>query len=155
MFVRPRLNPSAIIVSAIVYFAIDTAWYSFFLKQWVTGIGRNMAWLHGTGGNLPLACAIALASAAVLAAVLAWCIQVTGEQTPLRGMEVAVVLWLGFVLTTWTSEYVFEQRSIEALAITAGFPLVGMIAQGAILGAWKSKHTHRWRRRDTTPAHVS
>ncbi len=139
MFVRPHLNPFAIIVAAVLYCAIEAAWFSIFLKQWVIGIGRSMEWLNGPGIHLTLQCAVALVSAAVIAAVLAWCIQVTGEQTALRGMEVAVVLWLGFVLTTWATEYIFEVRSLQTLAINTGFPLVGMIVQGAVLGAWRTR----------------
>jgi hypothetical protein len=63
----------------------------------------------------------------------------TGEQTALRGVKVAVMLWFGFVLTTWATEYVYEVRPLSLLAINAGFWLLGMAVMGAIVGSWKKK----------------
>jgi hypothetical protein len=63
----------------------------------------------------------------------------TGEQTALRGIKVAVMLWFGFVLTTWVTEYVYEVRPLSLLAINAGFWLLGMTVMGAIVGSWKKK----------------
>jgi hypothetical protein len=63
----------------------------------------------------------------------------TGEQTALRGIKVAALLWFGFVLTTWATEYVYEARPLSLLAINAGFWLPAMVLMGAIVGGWKKK----------------
>lgn len=65
--------------------------------------------------------------------------QLTGPQTALRGIKVGVLLWAGFVLTSWSTEYVFEVRPLSLLGINAGFWLLGMALMGAIVGGWKKK----------------
>ncbi len=92
-----------------------------------------------TGVNPALQYATALLSAAVIAAAISCVTQLTGPQTAFRGMRAAALLWLGFVLTTWATEYVFEVRTYKLFAINTGFWLIGMIIMGAIVGAWKKK----------------
>jgi hypothetical protein len=49
------------------------------------------------------------------------------------------VAWVGFVLTTWSAEYAFEEKGLRVLAINTGISLIGMVVMGAIQGAWKAK----------------
>jgi hypothetical protein len=56
-----------------------------------------------------------------------------------EGATIAAALWLGFVFTTWATEYAFEARSIQILAINTGYSLIGMLLMGLVLGGWKSK----------------
>jgi hypothetical protein len=65
--------------------------------------------------------------------------QLTSPQTAVRAMKIGAVLWLGFVLTTWATENVFEVRAYALFAINTGFWLIGMVTMGAIVGAWKKK----------------
>jgi hypothetical protein len=136
---RIRQNYLAIAIAAIACFLFEAAWYSFFLQTWLDGIGRTAQWLMATGVNPALQYLTALVSAAVIATAISCVTQLTGPQTALRGIKVAVMLWLGFVLTTWSTEYVFEVRPWSLLGVNAGFWLFGMIVMGAIVGAWKKK----------------
>ena len=81
----------------------------------------------------------ALVAAAVIATAISCVTQLTGSQTMLRGVQVALLVWFGFVLPTWATEYVFEVRPFSLLAVNAGFWLLGMMLMGAIVGAWKKK----------------
>jgi hypothetical protein len=136
---RVRQNYLAIAVAAVACFLFEAAWYSYFIQDWLDGIGRTMASLMATGVNPALQYGTALLSAAVLAAAISCVTQLTGPQTALRGMRVAALLWLGCVLTTWSTEYVFEVRTYKLFAINTGFWLIGMVMMGAIVGAWKRK----------------
>jgi hypothetical protein len=137
---RVRLNYLAILVAAIACFLFEAGWYTFFLKTWLNGIGRSMDWLMSPAGNSPtLQYGTALVSAAVMAAAISCVTQLTGQQTALRGIKVGVLLWFAFVLTTWSTEYVFEVRPLSLLGINGGFWLLGMALMGAIVGAWKKK----------------
>ncbi|MGO9340559.1 MAG: DUF1761 domain-containing protein [Terracidiphilus sp.] len=129
----------AIVVAAIACFLFEAGWYSFFLQSWLSGIGRTSAWLMATGVNPALQYATALISAAVIATAISCVTQLTGPQTALRGIKTGVLLWLGFVLTTWSTEYVFEVRPWSLLGINAGFWFFGMAIMGAIVGGWKKK----------------
>src|ERR1035437_3004290 len=105
---RVRQNYWAILVAAAACFLFEAVWYSIFLQPWLNGIGRTRGWLMGAGVNPTLQYATALVSAAVMAAAISCIIQLTGPQTVLRGLKAGVLLWLGFVLTTCSTEYVFE-----------------------------------------------
>jgi len=136
---RVRQNYLAIIVAAIACFLFEAGWYSYFLQTWLDGIGRTMQWIVTSGVSPALQYGTALISAAVIAAAISCITQLTGEQTAVRGIKVAALLWLGFVLTTLSTEYVFEVRPWSLLGINAGFWLGGMVVMGAIVGAWKKK----------------
>jgi hypothetical protein len=136
---RVRQNYLAITVAAVACFLFEAGWYSIFLQPWLDGLGRTKEWLMATGVNPALQFATALVSAAVIASAISCVTQLTGPQTALRGVRVAGMLWLGFVLTTWATEYVFEVRTYLLFAINTGFWLLSMILMGAIVGAWKKK----------------
>jgi hypothetical protein len=134
-----RQNLLAILAAAIACFVFEAIWYSVFLDAWLRGIGRTHAWLDATGVNPLLQYATALLSAGLIAAAISAFTQLTGAQTALRGIKVAVALWAGCVLTTIATEYVFEVRTYAIFSINAGFWLIGMVLMGAIVGAWKKK----------------
>ena len=136
---RVRQNYPALLVSATLSLLFETVWYSFFLNAWLKGIGRNQQWLETSGVSLWLQCGTAFLSAGLIAAAISGFTQLTGRQTAARGMKVGFVLWLGCVLPTFATEYVFELRSYAIFAINAGFWLVSMMLMGAIVGAWKKK----------------
>jgi hypothetical protein len=137
---RIRQNYLAIVIAAIANFLLEAGWYSYFMQPWLDGIGRTRAWLMSASGfNPAIQYGTALISAAVMATALSCVIQLTGPQTTLRGIKVAVLLWLGFVITTWSTEYVFEVRPLSLLGINGGFWLIGMVVMGAIVGGWKKK----------------
>ena len=137
---RVKQNYLAIAVATIACFVFEAVWYTIFIQPWLDGIGRSKEWLMSAAGYNPaLQYGTALISAAVIAAAISCVTQLTGPQTALRGIRVAAMLWLGFVLTTLSTEYVFEVRPWSLLGINAGFWLLGMILMGAIVGAWKKK----------------
>jgi hypothetical protein len=134
-----RLNYLAILVSALVYFAMQAVWFTVFMKEWLVGIGKTADQLHQEGGSVVLAYAIAFVGALVLAAAISWFTQMTGKQTVIRGVLIGVVAWVGFVLTTWSAEYAFEEKSLQILGINTLISLIGLVVMGAIQGAWKAK----------------
>jgi hypothetical protein len=137
---KVRQNYWAILVAAIACFLFEAAWYSIFTKSWLEGIGRTREWLMSAPGFHPaLQFGTALVAAAVTAAAISRVTQYTGQQTAVRGIKVAAMLWVGFVLTTWSTEYVFEVRPLSLYAINEGFWLLGMMLMGAIVGGWKKK----------------
>jgi hypothetical protein len=136
---RVKQNYLAILVAAVACFLLEAGWYSIFLQPWLNGIGRTSQWLTSSGVNPALQFAVALASEAVIAAAISCLTQLTGPQTLLRGIKVAALLWLGFMLPALSLEYVFEVRTWSLLGINAGFWLIGMMFMGAIVGGWKKK----------------
>ena len=136
---RIRQNYLAIAVAAIACFLLEAGWYSSFYIPWLSGIGRTDDWLRHNGPGIPIQFATALVMAALMATAISCVTQLTGRQTALRGIKVGALLWAGFELTTWSTEYIFEVRPISLFLINAGYWLFGMILMGAIVGAWRKK----------------
>jgi hypothetical protein len=137
---RVRQNYLAILIAAIACFLLEAAWYSYFQQAWLSGVGRTREWLMGPGAlNPAIQYGTALLAAAVMATAISCVTQLSGPQTALRGIRAGALLWLGFELTAWSTEYAFEVRPLSLLGINAGFWLLGMMLMGAIVGAWKKK----------------
>jgi uncharacterized protein DUF1761 len=134
-----RHNPFAIAVATLVYFFLGAVWFTMFMNPWLAGIGRTMESLKTSGAPPWLSYVVALIMTAIIATALSWIIQATGPQTATRGATIAAALWLAFVFTTWATEYAFEARGLSILAINTGYPLVGMLLMGLIIGGWKAK----------------
>ena len=136
-----RLHWVAILVAAIVSFIFEALWYSVFMNQWLSGIGRTREWLVSAGLNPSIQYATAILCSIIVAAVLTICIQASGEQTARRGIICGAVIWFGFIATGWAKEYIFEVRSLQIFAINTGYALLDLMLIGAIVGAWKKKST--------------
>jgi Protein of unknown function (DUF1761) len=126
----------AVIVAAIVYWLIGAPWFSLMQAPWLVGIGKTMQELQASGLPKWLPHVVTLISNFAMAYVLGWLILATGPQTLMRGITIGAILWI-FIGAAFATEYVFEARSVQLFAINAGYPLVGMILMGGILGAWK------------------
>jgi Protein of unknown function (DUF1761) len=133
-----KVNYPAVIVAAVAHFVLGSIWFTVLQKPWLASVGKTLGELRRQG-NATVAYTVAFGANLILAWVLARLMIATGRTTVARGMELAALLWLGFTATTMATAFVFEARSLEAFAIIAGYPLVGMLLMGAILGAWKGK----------------
>jgi ABC-type thiamin/hydroxymethylpyrimidine transport system permease subunit len=134
-----KLNWVAILVAAIASFLFEALWYSIFLNEWLNGIGRTREWLMANGVPLALQYGVAILCAVVAATILSIIIQASGADTARRGIICGALVWLGFVATSWATEYIFEVRTLQIYAINAGFWLFDLMLVGAIVGAWKKK----------------
>ena len=134
-----RHYPLAIIVAVLCYFGLGAVWFTVFRSAWLEAIGKTMEQLQASGVSPVLAYLVALLLALALALFLSWLIQVTGPATVARGIQLAIVVWFATVFATFATEYAFEGRGVKALAIVTGYPLIGMILMGAVLGGWRQK----------------
>ena len=132
-----KINILAVVVAAVVYWLLGAAWFTVLSKAWLAGIGKTMEQLKQEGGSPALAYVVALVCNLIMACVLSWLVIQTGEQTAMRGIGLGALLWMGLVGTSIGTEYVFESRSLQIFAITGGYPLVGLVLMGAIVGGWK------------------
>ena len=112
------------------------------MTQWLEGIGRAKEWLISASTTTVtpgLQYATALICSIIAATILSIAIQATGEQTALSGVLCAILIWLGFIATSWAKEYIFEVRTLEIFAINTGYSLIDLMLIGAIVGGWKKK----------------
>ena len=134
---RVQQNYIANIVAAVAAFLIEAGWYSYFQQEWLNGLGRTRAWLSEAGVNPALQYGAALLAAFVMATAISCVVQMGGRQTLLRGIRAGILLWIGFVVPAFATEFVFEVRSWQFFGITVGVWLAGMIVMGAIVGVWR------------------
>ena len=136
---KPKVNWLAVIVAAVAHFVLGAIWFTVLGPQWLAGIGKTMPQLQAEAVSPAVAYTVAFLCNIVIARVLAQIIVATAESSLMQGMKIAFFMWAGFVATTFLTAYVFEGRRTTIWAINAGYPLVGMLIMGAILGAWPAK----------------
>jgi hypothetical protein len=129
------VNWLAVIVAAVVMFAIGAAWYTvLFGQQWraLMGIpegtqpeGFVQALVVGFIGNL--------LEAYVLALFIGYA---TATSNIMTGLTVAFWAWLGFVVSIMVPSIFFERKPPMVVAINASHQLVGLLVMGLILGWW-------------------
>ncbi len=119
-----------VIVAAIPYVLMGYPWFSIFRDPWFYGGGLTVEQLTKGPGYFE-AFSVAVISSVIMASILAFVIISTGEQTVLRGLKIAFLMWLGFISTLLATQYIFEARTLAYFAITAGYPLIGMLIMGA------------------------
>lgn len=126
------LNYLAIIVAAIAHMLVGLIWFSrrLFGNAWFELTGKDLtparAWL-------PLAVVGHLAIAFVLAILFS----LAGVTTIPGGVALAVLVWLGFIVTLEIGELVWEKIPFQLFVIRIGNHLVAMSLAGAILAAWR------------------
>jgi len=137
-----KVNWTAVVVAAIVYFVIGAVWYITLTDPWLAGVGKTEAQIRAERPDPTMAFLITFLCNLILASVLAQVIVATAAKpTAFHGIRVAFIAWAGFIATTLMMNYQFEVRTFTLWAINAGYPLVGMLVMGAILGAWTKKDT--------------
>lgn len=132
------INYLAIAGAAVACFILEIIWFGYFMRPWMNGLGECSGWYATKTHIHPVfQFSVAFISQLVIATGVSFVTQLTGAQTTLRGMGTGASLWFAFVLTIWATEYAFELRPMSQLGINGGFWLLGMVAMGAIVGAWK------------------
>ncbi len=127
------LNFIAILVAALVSFAIGGLWYSplLFGKAWMEENGftdedtqGNMVLIFGT--TFVLALIIAFNLAAFLGP----------DVTVAQGLTYGALAGIGWVAAAIGILYLFERKSMRLFLINAGYHAVTFTLMGGILGLW-------------------
>lgn len=135
-----RVNPAAVAVSGVVFWIIQAVWYTCFRQPYMDAVNLPPEQIkRAIEHPSPLPYVTALLANILIAYVISIVMRQSGAVAVSRGIIVALVLWGGIVMTHLATLYSFEQRSTVLLAINGGSSLIGMLACGAICGAWKKK----------------
>lgn len=130
---------AAIMVAAVADWLLGAVWFTVFANQWRAGLrmpGEEIQ-AHSEHPNFwPFL--IALVCSIVMAYSIARL--VSGSQTHglLRGIVAGILVGLA-AAAAMVTEMVFEIRPGPFVFIAAGYPLVGCMLMGIIVGVWKPK----------------
>jgi len=128
------MNWVAIVVAAVVNMVIGSLWFSplLFQRPWVAmRVDKNPM----SGVASPMLYVITAVGALVSAITLDWIIGLAGGRTLTGGAIIGLYAGLGFVAPAILSDNLFNERPFKLYLIVGGFPVVGLLVMGAILGA--------------------
>ena len=133
-----EINYWAVLVAAVVNFALGAVWYSpaLFGKRWLAIINKSEAELEEMKKGATRGYVLSVVGALVMSFVLAHIVDYGQATTIASGMQSGFWLWLGFVATTNLSSVLFEARPTGLYLISMGYYLVSLLIMGAILAIW-------------------
>lgn len=130
------VNVWAVLVAAVVYFAIGAVWYGvLFGKPWMAALGRTMEDIRHSGGA-----SISYLWTFLLEIVLCFVLAVLILNSPVTGFGggagYGLLVGLGIWGTLLAITFLYEGRKTSLYLIDLGYHVVGLLVAGGILGAW-------------------
>lgn len=128
-----NVNLVAVVIAAISTMVVGYVWYSkaLFANQWLKLSGLNEADIKK---GAPMAYSMMFVASLVMAYILDWFILATGKTGWMGGAEIGCLAAIGFVVTAFVGDTVFNKKPMQLFWITAGFHVVSITIAGAILG---------------------
>jgi hypothetical protein len=126
------INLLAVFVAGVAHMLTGLVWFSpkLFGNAWAELTGKDLTpdsrWLVA-----------GLVGHQVIALALAVIVRLAGATTVLGGIAVAVLVWLGFVVTLEVGELIWEKIPVRLFLIRIGNHLVALGIAGAILAVWR------------------
>lgn len=132
------INIWAVIVSAVVAFAVGALWYSplLFAKQWMQAHGYTPEKLAAMQKQARRDYAVSFVCFLVTAAVMGLLVAITHMSNVIAGIKLGVLCWVGFAGTLGLTSTLYSGKPLKVFAIDAGYQLVYFILMGAILVGW-------------------
>ena len=125
----------AVLIAGVVSMAIGSLWYSpiLFGKHWMNLSGicagkMEKAKADGVGHLY----ALALLNAFLMAGAVFYVLKLASYPTLSKDLEVAFVLWMGFVATTLFSSVIWEKKPVALYLINAGNYLVTIFSSAIV-----------------------
>jgi hypothetical protein len=128
------MNWIAVIVAAVANMVLGFLWFSpvLFLKPWMA---MRPDKTPPSGQASLLLYVITVVGALVSALTLDWIIGLANANTLLGGAIIGLYAGIGLVAPAILSDNLFNERPFKLYLIVAGFPVVGLLLMGAIIGA--------------------
>jgi hypothetical protein len=133
-------NHWAVLVAAVVFWALGALWYNVFSSAWLAGIGKTVEQIMKENGGSPLPYVVGFLAIVVMCYTLAWIVHRGMQPTAGNGALTGATVAFGIVGAMLALNYGFEQRGVTLWLINAGYAFVGLVIAGAIIGAWRKKN---------------
>jgi hypothetical protein len=130
-----NVNYLAVLVAAIIGFAVGAMWYSpvLFAKPWSKYLGFKEDDMSKS--NMPLLFGLCFACILVFTFVLA--LFMGPNRSLVNGLVAGVLAGFGMASTTVAINYLFGRKPLGLFLIDAGYMAVMYTIIGVILGLWK------------------
>jgi len=133
-----HINYLAVLVSAVLAFAIGGLWYSPFLfaNQWVNAHGFTEERVNEMQKGASKAYSISLVCQVLIAlamAVIAGYLHLTAL---VQGLKLGLLAWGGFALPLGLMATMFTDRKMTVFLIDTGYQLVFLLVIGSIISVW-------------------
>ena len=131
------MNDIAIGAAAAASWIAGAVWYGLLGNAWARALGRTKDETTGPSGKPPLmALVLSFLAELVMAAMLSGIMVHIGEVTVRRGLVSALLIWVGFVITTLGVNHAYERQKPSLTLINGGHWLLVLLIQGAVIGAY-------------------
>jgi hypothetical protein len=132
-----HINYFAVIVAAIIQFALGGLWYSpvMFAKKWIALCGLDPA--TTPKGNMPLQFGSAFIASLISSHALACIISLSATSSIVIGALIGFLCWLGFAGVTSYSTSLFSRKPLQLWMIDSGYNLVSFVIAGGIIAIWQ------------------
>jgi hypothetical protein len=134
-----QLNWLAVIVGAVIYFAIGAVWFTpmMFGRPWQRAIGWDES--QRPPDMNPAVYAIPAAFYLVSAIATGMLAAATGSDSVGEGVVLGLVVGVGYALTVNASDAIFDPHKPQPsvwFAITGAYHLVGIIIVAVLVSVW-------------------
>ncbi len=136
------INITAVLVAAVAAFVIGFLWHGpLFGAQWIKMMGIPKSEVDamkkkGMGPMVPSMIA-AFVQQVVTAAIFAHLASVLSVTGVTQAIMFAVLIWLGFYVTTLLNAVLWEKRKMDLYLFEITYHLVALIAISLIVVLWK------------------
>jgi hypothetical protein len=142
--VHGPINYLAVLVAAVVIFALGGLWYSpvLFVKRWMALQGKTEEQMRAeaAAANMPLMYASAFITALITAWVMALVFAHIANDVEMsvgHGALFGAMLWLGFAATTSYAMAIFSGKPRQLWLIDSTYNLVSFVLAGIVLAVWR------------------
>jgi hypothetical protein len=140
----PAVNYLAVLVAAIVIFALGGLWYSpvLFVKKWVALQGKTEEQMRAeaASANMPVLYTSAFVCSLIIALVMAHIMAHMASIMPtgaVHGAFFGFMAWLGFAAPTSYATAIFSGKPKQLWLIDSSYNLISFMLAGLILAAWR------------------
>lgn len=134
-----HINYIAVVVAAVVAFALGGLWYSplLFAKQWVKAHGYSEEKVKEMQQGAGKAYAVSFVCQLLIALAIATLVSYLHLERCVQGLKLGLLIWAGFFVTHGLMASVFSDKRITVFYIDTGYQLVYLLIMSAIITVWQ------------------
>jgi hypothetical protein len=135
-----QVNWLALIIGALVYFALGAVWFTpvLFARPWQRAIGWDES--RATPEMNPMSYALPAVLYVIVAIATAMLAVATGSNSIGEGLLLGLVIGIGYAVTLTGVEAVFDPNKPQPwvwFAITGAYHLIGFVIVAVLVSIWR------------------